>query len=281
MEFTKIGTQQIALLILGAGIFFIVPLVLAIVWKVKKKEPVKTILTGAVTFFLFAIVLEKPIQNMLVFPNVMGLPDHAAAQYINSRLILWAFIVGLFPGVFEETGRLVAYKTVLKKQKNRETAISYGIGHGGFEVMLILGMTYVSYISLAFMINSGVVGTVIEEARAKAPGSVAQVYTIAEQLAVFSGGDLLIGIVERIFAVMFHIGASILVFYACKDKTKFWLYPLAIVLHTALDGIAALTMVGVLTIPGWTLEIIVALFGSIVFFGAYFLLYKKDTLKEG
>ena len=280
MEFTKIGTQQIALLILGAGIFFIVPLVLAIVWKVKKKEPVKTILTGAVTFFLFAIVLEKPIQNMLVFPNVMGLPDHAAAQYINSRLILWAFIVGLFPGVFEETGRLVAYKTVLKKQKNRETAISYGIGHGGFEVMLILGMTYVSYISLAFMINSGVVGTVIEEARAKAPGSVAQVYTIAEQLAVFSGGDLLIGIVERIFAVMFHIGASILVFYACKDKTKFWLYPLAIVLHTALDGIAALTMVGVLTIPGWTLEIIVALFGSIVFFGAYFLLYKKDTLKE-
>ena len=170
---------------------------------------------------------------------------------------------------------------VLKKQKNRETAISYGIGHGGFEVMLILGMTYVSYISLAFMINSGVVGTVIEEARAKAPGSVAQVYTIAEQLAVFSGGDLLIGIVERIFAVMFHIGASILVFYACKDKTKFWLYPLAIVLHTALDGIAALTMVGVLTIPGWTLEIIVALFGSIVFFGAYFLLYKKDTLKEG
>ena len=280
MEFTKIGTQQIALLILGAGIFFIVPLVLAIVWKVKKKEPVKTILTGAVIFFLFAIVLEKPIQNMLVFPNVMGLPDHAAAQYINSRLILWAFIVGLFPGVFEETGRLVAYKTVLKKQKNRETAISYGIGHGGFEVMLILGMTYVSYISLAFMINSGVVGTVIEEARAKAPGSVAQVYTIAEQLAVFSGGDLLIGIVERIFAVMFHIGASILVFYACKDKTKFWLYPLAIVLHTALDGIAALTMVGVLTIPGWTLEIIVALFGSIVFFGAYFLLYKKDTLKE-
>ena len=281
MEFTKIGTQQIVLLILGAGIFFIVPLVLAIVWKVKKKEPVKTILTGAVTFFLFAIVLEKPIQNMLVFPQVMGLPDHAAAQYINSRLILWAFIVGLFPGVFEETGRLVAYKTVLKKQKNRETAISYGIGHGGFEVMLILGMTYVSYISLAFMINSGVVGTVIEEARAKAPGSVAQVYTIAEQLAVFSGGDLLIGIVERIFAVMFHIGASILVFYACKDKTKFWLYPLAIVLHTALDGIAALTMVGVLTIPGWTLEIIVALFGSIVFFGAYFLLYKKDTLKEG
>ena len=280
MEFTKIGTQQIALLILGAGIFFIVPLVLAIVWKVKKKEPVKTILTGAVTFFLFAIVLEKPIQNVLVFPQVMGLPDHAAAQYINSRLILWAFIVGLFPGVFEETGRLVAYKTVLKKQKNRETAISYGIGHGGFEVMLILGMTYVSYISLAFMINSGVVGTVIEEARAKAPGSVAQVYTIAEQLAVFSGGDLLIGIVERIFAVMFHIGASILVFYACKDKTKFWLYPLAIVLHTALDGIAALTMVGVLTIPGWTLEIIVALFGSIVFFGAYFLLYKKDTLKE-
>lgn len=63
-------------------------------------------------------------------------------RFIYDRPLLWAFVVGLFPGVFEEMGRLVAFKTVLRKRKNKETAISHGIGHGGFEVMLLLGLTF-------------------------------------------------------------------------------------------------------------------------------------------
>ena len=58
----------------------------------------------------------------------MGLPYHGAAQFLDTHPILRALVVGLFPGVFEETGRLVAYKTVLRKRKNCETSISHGIG---------------------------------------------------------------------------------------------------------------------------------------------------------
>ena len=268
------------LLVVGTVLFLAVPLIIAILWTKKKKEKFSTILVGAATFILFAILLEKPIQNILVLPTLMGLSEHAASKFINARPILWALIVGLFPGVFEETGRLVAFKTVLRKRQNRETSISHGIGHGGIEVILILGLTYVTYISYAFMINSGTFGTMIEQMAAQAPDQVSQGYAIAEQLATFSVGDLVVNIIERIFAFMYHTGASMLVFYACRDKKRFWLYPLAILLHTMIDGFAGLQLAGVISVSALVAEIVIAVFGSLTFFGAYFLLYKKDADKE-
>ena len=280
MEFAKVGSTQMGLLVAGALMFVTVPLIIAIVWTVKKKEKFTSILTGAACFILFALILEKPLQNILVFPTLMGLGDHAAARFINARPVLWALILGLFPGVFEETGRLVAFKTVLKNRKNRETGISYGIGHGGIEVILTMGITYITYIAYASMINAGTFGDMIAQVAAQAPEQEENAYLLAAQLAAFSAGDMVIGVAERIFAFMFHTGASLLVFYACKDKKKFWLYPLAILLHTALDSVAGLQAAGVISPSPVMLEVIVAVFGSAVFFGAYFLLYKKDTGKE-
>jgi len=280
MEFARIENGQMAALWVGTILSFVAPLVLAIAWIKKTKEKKRKVLFGALAFFFFVIFMEKPIQNVLLFPSAMNLPEHAASQFISARPILWAFLVGLFPGVFEETGRLVIFKTALKEYKNRETSISYGIGHGGFEVMFILGMTYVSYLVYAYMINSGEFGNMIEQVRAVAPDQVEQGYAIAEQLASFSVGDLLINIVERVFAVLYHIGASILVFYAGKDKKKFMLYPLAIALHTLLDGLVGLNLAGVLTISPWAMEAITAIVGYGTFYGAYFLLYKKDMAAE-
>lgn len=83
-------------------------------------------------FPLFALILEKNIQNVLLFPTSMGLKNHALSTFMNSHPIFLSFLAGLFPGLFEESGRFAAFKTLLKKRKNPETSISYGIGHGGF-----------------------------------------------------------------------------------------------------------------------------------------------------
>ena len=269
LENAHVGTSSFVWLITGAVLWIAAPLVLAAVWKKGKKEPVTTIIAGAAAFLLFAIILEKPVQNVLLFPTAMGLEDHAVSRFMGAHPFLLALAAGLFPGVFEETGRLIAFKTVLKKRQNRETAISCGIGHGGFEVMFILGITYLQYLAYAFMINSGTFGAVVDEVIAQAPEQLANVEAVVNTLTAFSFGDLCIALVERIFAVMFHIGASILVFYAAKEKKRFWLYPLAILLHTAMDTIAALNTFGVITIPPVLLECIVAVFGISTFFGAY------------
>ena len=125
------------------------------------------------------------------------------------------------------------------------------------------------------MLGTGSFGAVVDQIASQAPEQLASVETVVKLIARFSFADLGIAFVERIFAVLFHIGASILVFYACRDKKRFWLYPLAIVLHTGMDFIAALRIFDVISLSPWALEGIVALFGSLAFFGAYFLLYKK------
>ena len=87
-ELTKVGTEQFIILGIGAAIAIIAPIIVAIIWTIRKHEKFTTVLVGAVTFVLFALILEKAIQNALVFPTTMGLPDHAASQFINARPIL-------------------------------------------------------------------------------------------------------------------------------------------------------------------------------------------------
>ena len=279
-EYTHVGGTAFVWLILGAVIFLAVPAAIAVIWKIRKKEPFTTILIGAATFLLFALILEKPIQNLLVFPTAMGLKDHAVSRFLNARPVLLALAAGLFPGVFEETGRLVAFKTVLRKRRNRETAISHGIGHGCFEVMFLLGITYVEYIVFAVMINIGAFQTIVDQVAAQSPEQLPAVETLANTIASFSLADLGVAIAERVFAILFHVGASILVFYACRDRKRFLLYPLAVILHAGLDFIAALYLFNVISISSWTLEGIVAAFGGLTFFGAYLLLYRKDVRKN-
>ena len=277
-EFATVGREQFIALGLGVLLAVIIPIAIALIWKFWKHEKFTTILVGAATFVLFALILEKTIQNALVFPTTMGLPDHAASQFINARPILWALVLGLFPGVFEETGRFAAFKTVLRNRRNRETSISYGIGHGGFEVILVLGINYIVYIVYAVMINTGTFQGIIDQVAEQAPFQEEAIRALADQLAVFSFADIGAGIFERVFAFLFHVGASILVFYAARDKGRFWLYPLAILLHTALDSLAGLNMAKVVQLSAPALEAIVVAFGLLTFLGAYFLLYKKDKI---
>lgn len=274
MEFAKVGTGSFAALGLGAAFGFLLPIAVALIWVIRKKEKFSTVLVGAVIFLLFVTILEKPLQALVITG------DHAVSRFLDANPVWWALVVGLFPGVFEETGRLFAFKTILKKRKNRETAVSYGIGHGGAEVLMLLGVNFIAYFAYAVMINSGSFGAVVEQAAAKAPEQVDALYTLADQIANLTVAGVGAALFERVFAFLFHLGASILVFYACRDRGRFWLYPLAILLHTALDFAAGLWQAGALPLSTWGLEAVVAVFGLLTFCGAYFLLYRKDTGAE-
>ena len=276
MEFGTVSTSSMLLILLTAILGIALPLIAAIIWCKKKHEPFTTVLIGAATFLLFAIIIEKPLQALVISL------DSPVSQFVNARPVLWGIIVGLFPGVFEETGRLVAFKTVLRKRKQRETGLSHGIGHGGFEAMFILGITYIEYFVFAIMLSQGsFVELMIEPVKdTLTPDVVKQITDIVEQITTFSAVTLGLALVDRLIAVAFHIGASLLVFYAVKDKKKWWLYPLAILIHTVIDGFLGLQLAGVFELSDVTNEIIFAVVAFAVFFGAFFLLYKKDQPKE-
>ncbi|MBP5774129.1 MAG: YhfC family intramembrane metalloprotease [Clostridiales bacterium] len=277
-----VSTSSFVLMGIGAFLSIVVPVVIAIVWCRKKKEPFTTVLIGAAVFMLFAVILEKTIQNALIIPGQMGLPETSVSAFINARPFLLAFLFGLFPGVFEETGILIAFKSVLRKRTQRETSITYGIGHGGVEVVFVIGITLVAYIALGFAINSGEAMKEFEEAfkEMDQPWMIEQLTGQMKTITGFDLKSLCTILIERVFAVLFHIGASILVFYACRDKKKFWLYPLAIVIHTLVDGIAALQITGAVNIPSWAIETVFILASAATFLGPYLLLYKRDKAKE-
>ena len=276
MEFVTVSTSSLLFMLLTAVLGIALPLITAIIWCKKKHEPFTTVLIGAATFLLFAIVIEKPLQALVISL------DSPVSQFVNARPVLWGIIVGLFPGVFEETGRFVAFKTVLRKRKQRETGLSHGIGHGGFEALFILGITYIEYFVFAIMLNQGsFVELMIEPVKdTLTPEVVKQITGIVEQITTFSAATMGVALVDRLIAVLYHIGASIIVFYAVKDKKKWWLYPLSILIHTVIDGLLGLQLAGVFELSDVANEIIFAVEALAVFLGAFFLLYKKDQPKE-
>lgn len=276
MEFGTVSTIQLVLILLTAILGIALPLIAAIIWCKKKHEPFTTVLIGAATFLLFAIVIEKPLQALVIQL------DSPVSQFVNARPVLWAFIVGLFPGVFEETGRFVAFKTVLRKRTQRETGLTHGIGHGGFEAMFILGITYIEYFVFAIMLNQGsFFELMIEPVKdTLTPDVIKQITDIVEQITTFSAGALGLALIDRLIAVFYHIGASILVFYAARDKKRLWLYPFAIAIHTAIDMVAGLQLAGVIEWSDAMNMIVFAIAAFMTFFGAYLLLYRKDRPKE-
>ena len=234
-EFATVGREQFFALGLGAVLAVVIPIAIAIIWKFRKHEKFTTILVGAATFVLFALILEKTIQNALVFPTTMGLPDHAASQFINARPILWAIVRGLFPGVFEETGRFIAMKWLLKKEPGTAlTAVGYGVGHGGIEMMLIYGITMISNVALAGLINSGQADTILASAPA---GTLDQIQAQFQQLQDMSAWSYLTGIWERVSAIILQLSLSVLVWASVRKGGKFlWLFPAAILIHFLVDA---------------------------------------------
>ena len=128
----------------------VIPLVLLFYYK-KKGAQVSPFFVGCGVFVLFALILESLMHNLVLKVLPVG-------EKIMNSTLLYALYGGLAAGVFEETGRFLAFKTVLKsKLDNDRNALMYGAGHGGVEAVLLLSATYVSYIAMGIMMNMGMV----------------------------------------------------------------------------------------------------------------------------
>ena len=261
-----VGTVSfISIIIMIAG-GIILPVGACLCWLLAKKEKVTTVLIGAATWFLFAMILET-IPKMIFFNPALPL-----GKAVMGNVVLYTVTGALMAGIFEETGRFVAFKTVLRKRVNKETAISHGLGHGGFEALFILLVSGVQYLIYALMINGGIFQRLIDQAAASGV-DVSSLEALPAQIAALTPATALVALCERIFAMILHVGLSILVFYSVR-RSKVWLYILAILLHALFDVPAALYQTGVIGL--YVVECILAVYAVAFFVIVYFVLYKKD-----
>lgn len=222
----------------------LLPIVIIVVWKIKSKARLVPFWTGCLFFPLFALIIESTVAAIISFIDAMTL------SLFSNTYILYLF-AALMAGLFEETGRFVAFKTMMKKYNDRRDGVTYGIGHGGIESILLVGGSVCFTLAIALIVNAGAIDTFMESAPAESREALTeQLRTMAET----SPSMYLLGFVERISAVMVHISLSILVFAGVKMKGKKWNYPLAIFLHFAID--CTVILPNCLNVPMLLFEII-------------------------
>ena len=179
----------------------------------------RTFFTGAITFIVFVMVLESILHNLVLRSEI--------GPVIQGNIWLYGLYGGLVAGVFEETGRFLAFRFILKNQRNRITALSYGVGHGGIEAFLLAGLTMAGNLILGL---SYVNGAALPE----------EIIPSVESLLATPAGMFLWAGVERLSALTLHTALSVLVFAAVWTK-KWRLFPAAVLLHLAMDFAAVVS----------------------------------------
>lgn len=218
---------------------FAIPIALLLYLRIKKHADILPFFIGCAVMLVFALILESIVHNIVL--------NSASGQKIRDNIWLYAPYGGMMAGLFEETGRFIAFKTVLRKKNgNDANALMYGAGHGGFEAMVLLGFSMISNIATATMVNNGtlsaVTGTLPEDA-------LAQLQAIVDQLVTSSPYLYITGIIERVFAIIAQISLSVIVWFAAKNRKKIWFWPLAVLIHAAVDGIMVIVMKYTSSIP--------------------------------
>ena len=143
-----VSNLSIVFIIINMILGIIIPTVLLVYFKKKYKASIKSFLVGCAVMFVFAMVLEQIVHSV-----VLGSP---VCFKLQNHLSLYALYGSLMAGLFEETGRLLAMRYVLKKDiDNNHNALMYGAGHGGFEMCMVLTIGMLNNLIYSIMINAG------------------------------------------------------------------------------------------------------------------------------
>lgn len=217
---------------------FAMPIVLAVWLHKRARAEVLPFFVGCAIFLVFALVLESLMHQAVLNASPAG-------PVILGNIWLYAVYGGLAAGIFEETGRLVAFAWLLRRHReNDANALMYGAGHGGFECMVVLGIGMATDLIFAVMINSGgmdALFALVSATPGMDAGTMAEVQGSLEAIAASLVGSapvvFILGAVERVFAIIIHLSLSVLVWFAVKTPGKKWLFPAAIGLHAAVDGV--------------------------------------------
>ncbi|UJL46812.1 YhfC family intramembrane metalloprotease [Virgibacillus sp. NKC19-16] len=127
-----IDTVSIIFMALEGILAIGVPLFCTIYFIRKYRISWKPILIGIMVFIVFSQILEQMLHRY-----VFGI-NPSLSEWLKNPY-LFALYGCLATGVFEEIGRYIGFRYLLKKYRDWKDGIAYGIGHGGVEVLLFVG----------------------------------------------------------------------------------------------------------------------------------------------
>ncbi|MCQ2538196.1 MAG: YhfC family intramembrane metalloprotease [Lachnospiraceae bacterium] len=231
-NYTTVPTATIVGMLVSFIVAIALPIVLLIIWKKKSGAKVSMFFLGALTFIASALIVESIVNNI-----IFKLTNNA----LTNNIWLYAVVGGIMAGLFEAVGRYIFMNCFMKGENLcKKNGIMHGIGHGGIESIILIGVAQVSNIATAVLINSGLFATTLEQSASLLSADVVE-QSIAQTSALWAGDSYLFYLsgIERISAIALHISMSYLVYRAVKDKKITKLFA-AIGIHALFDFTAAI-----------------------------------------
>jgi uncharacterized membrane protein YhfC len=153
---------------------------------------------GALIFVLFQLISRVPITlaiQALIAPQL---------QASRVALMAWIAISALTAGLFEELGRYIGYRWLLKREaKTWAQGVMYGLGHGGIESMLLIaGLVAITLIQVLALARTDL---------SMLPLTAEQRALTAQQLAAIAAQPSwvpLLGAWERLWTIPLHVALS-------------------------------------------------------------------------
>ena len=263
-----IGKNSIPALVITVILMAAIPVIFFICWRRKHKQRtnISYLIAGAVGFIVSARVLELGVHYFCI------LADNPVSRFINASTVAFVLYGTVMAGVFEECGRHIVLKYIMKKNRTRENAVMYGIGHGGIEILAVILPSIITYLVVAIMFSKGTAEEALTALKITEDTAAAALPSV-QAAAAFDFATAAMNVVERLFAMFLHIGLTVIVFYGILSARKGYL-PLAILLHMLMDTFPALYQRGV--VPLWTVEVWAAFWTAVIVFIAV-KLYRKTA----
>jgi uncharacterized membrane protein YhfC len=204
------------------------PILLGIFLTIKLHLGWRIWLIGGSTFILsqvFHLPFNKYILNPILENIQKTLPEASAT-------LLIAISLGLSAGIFEEISRFGMYNWWLKNDRTWKKGILAGAGHGGIEAIILGILVMLTYINLMAYRNLDLSYLNL------APEQLSIARQQIEMYWSLSWYDSLLGALERMLTIPFHIAASVLVLQVFTRNPKRLMYiwlVIAVLYHTILD----------------------------------------------
>lgn len=228
------------LILIGLGLTVLICFALPIggLFQLKKTHPfmVRAWITGVLTFFISQILLRLPLIQIV-------LPKQNGFIHLQLSPVLYALFLGLTAGLFEETGRFIVFRFFIK-QRTQAVGIAFGLGHGGIEAFLLVGINMAFYL-FCYVVNLFFSTEMLENVL----GSTLALKMLP-LLQSFTPLSVGISGLERLSAMCLHICFSLLILYGLKITyeskrplarySALSFYLLALILHTLVDTSAVL-----------------------------------------
>lgn len=227
----NVSTLSIVFMSISVFLAIIVPIGIIIWMGVKKRLNAKAAFFGVLLFIVFALVLENLMHRL-----VLGKDPTQSAIYKN--VVLYMLYGGFAAGIFEEAARLLGFKFLIRVREGESlnTGISYGLGHGGIEAVLLGGFVSASYLITSIMLNGGLLKGMTASMNEQQIANFNQ--GISAITSSPSGLFLIVGI-ERLIALTLQVALSLFVFKAVTEK-KWQYFIYAVLIHAGIDMVAVL-----------------------------------------